>query len=56
MSINQKSYDYGASKSSIREIAAYGAARKAQIGAQNVFDFSLGNPSVPAPDTVRESI
>ena len=56
MSINQKSYDYGAAKSSIREIAAYGAARKAQIGAQNVFDFSLGNPSVPAPDSVRESI
>lgn len=56
MDINQKSYDYGAAKSSIREIAAYGAARKAQIGAQNVFDFSLGNPSVPAPDAVRESI
>jgi aspartate aminotransferase len=56
MSINQKSYAYGASKSSIREIAAYGAARKAQIGAQNVFDFSLGNPSVPAPDAVRDSI
>ena len=56
MPINQESYEYGASKSLIREIAAYGAARKAQIGAQNVFDFSLGNPSVPAPDAVRESI
>ena len=56
MSINQQSYGYGASKSSIREIAAYGAARKAQIGAQNVYDFSLGNPSVPAPDAVRDSI
>lgn len=56
MSINKESYAYGASKSSIREIAAYGSARKAQIGAQNVFDFSLGNPSVPAPDEVRESI
>lgn len=56
MAINQKSYDYGAAKSSIREIAAYGAARKAQIGTQNVFDFSLGNPSVPAPDAVRASI
>ena len=43
MAINQKSHAYGASKSSIREIAAYGAARKAQIGAENVFDFSLGN-------------
>ena len=56
MSINSKSYEYGASKSSIREIAAYGAARKAEIGAQNVYDFSLGNPSVPAPDAVRDSI
>lgn len=56
MSINQQSYAYGASKSSIREIAAYGAARKAAIGAQNVYDFSLGNPSVPAPDAVRDSI
>ena len=56
MTINQKSHAYGASKSSIREIAAYGAARKAQIGAENVFDFSLGNPSVPAPACVRASI
>ena len=56
MAINQKSHAYGASKSSIREIAAYGAARKAHIGAENVFDFSLGNPSVPAPDCVRASI
>lgn len=56
MRINEKSYEYGASKSSIREIAAYGGARKAEIGAENVFDFSLGNPSVPAPESVRESI
>ncbi len=56
MAINQKSYDYGAQKSSIREIAAYGGARKAQIGAENVFDFSLGNPSIPAPEAVKQSI
>jgi len=56
MSINQASYAYGAAKSSIREIAAYGAARKAQIGAENVYDFSLGNPSIPAPDAVRASL
>ncbi|MBP3893988.1 MAG: pyridoxal phosphate-dependent aminotransferase [Atopobiaceae bacterium] len=56
MSINEKSYAYGAAKSSIREIAAYGAARKAQVGAENVYDFSLGNPSIPAPDAVRASI
>ena len=56
MSINEKSYAYGAQKSSIREIAAYAGQRKAQIGAENVFDFSLGNPSIPAPDAVRDSL
>jgi aspartate aminotransferase len=56
MSINEQSYAYGASKSSIREIAAYGSARKAELGSDKVFDFSLGNPSVPAPPEVRSSI
>lgn len=56
MDINEQSYAYGASKSTIREIAAYGAARKAEIGTDKVFDFSLGNPSVPAPEEVRLSI
>ena len=56
MSINEASYAYGAAKSSIREIAAYGAARKAEVGAENVYDFSLGNPSIPAPEAVRASL
>ena len=56
MSINEASRAYGAQKSSIREISAYANARKAEIGAENVFDFSLGNPSIPAPDAVRASI
>lgn len=56
MSINETSRAYGAQKSSIREISAYAGARKAEIGAENVFDFSLGNPSIPAPDAVRASI
>ena len=56
MSINEKSRAYGAQKSSIREISAYANARKAEIGTENVFDFSLGNPSIPAPDAVRASI
>ena len=56
MAINEKSYAYGASKSSIREIFAYGSARKAEIGEENVFDFSRGNPSIPAPDEVRQSL
>lgn len=47
---------FGLSKSCIRELAAYGARRKAEIGADQVFDFSLGNPSIPAPPCVEESI
>ena len=54
--INEQMYAYGAQNSSIREIAAWGAARAARIGAENVFDFSLGNPSVPAPPQVNEAI
>lgn len=34
-------------KSVIREIAEYGAVRAKEIGSENVFDYSLGNPSVP---------
>lgn len=56
MSLNAASYAYGSAKSAIREIAAYAARRKAEIGAENVFDFSLGNPNVPAPEAVRRSI
>ena len=37
-------------KSAIREMAAYGAKRGKEIGPENVFDYSLGNPSVPVPE------
>lgn len=43
-------------KSVIREISAYGAERAKEIGYENVFDFSLGNPSVPAPQIVNDTI
>lgn len=54
--INETMYERGAESSVIREIFTYACERKAQIGADKVFDFSLGNPSVPAPDSVRASI
>ncbi|MCF2621851.1 pyridoxal phosphate-dependent aminotransferase [Collinsella tanakaei] len=54
--INETMYARGAESSVIREIFSYGLERKAQIGAENVFDYSLGNPSVPAPQAVRASI
>ena len=56
MGINQKMYELGNKRSIIREIFEYSKKRGAEIGAENVFDFSLGNPSVPAPKEVNESI
>lgn len=46
----------GAKRSVIRELFEYGKKRKAEIGEENVFDFSLGNPSVPSPDSVNENL
>jgi aspartate aminotransferase len=46
--------ELGKKSSVIREIFEYGKKRKAEIGAENVFDFSLGNPSVPAPQKVTD--
>ena len=46
----------GKVRSEIREIFEYGNKRKAEIGAENVFDFSLGNPSIVPPKSVKESI
>ncbi len=46
----------GTARSVIREIAAYGAQRAQIVGPENVLDFSLGNPSVPAPKEVQEAI
>ena len=54
--MNEKMYELGAAPSAIRELFAYGLARKAEIGADKVFDFSLGNPSVPAPDAIADAM
>lgn len=52
--ISEKMLELGKKSSVIREIFEYGKKRKAEIGADNVFDFSLGNPSVPAPKKVTD--
>lgn len=54
--INETMYGLGAEPSAIRELFAYGLARKAEIGNDKVFDFSIGNPSVPAPAKVAETM
>lgn len=54
--INKKMYEYGSNSSKIRELFEYGKKRKAEIGEDLVFDFSLGNPSVPSPSIVNETL
>ena len=54
--INQKAYELGSNRSCIRELFEYGRARAAVVGNENVFDYSLGNPSIPAPKEVDEAI
>ena len=53
---NQRMHALGNEPSAIRELFAYGLARKAEIGSDKVFDFSLGNPSIPAPAAVGGAI
>ena len=56
MAYNKKMFGLGSKRSIIREIFEYSKQRAAEIGADKVFDFSLGNPSVPAPAEVNETI
>ncbi len=52
----QKYIDMLGAKSVIRDLAGKAAARGAEIGYENVFDYSLGNPSVPVPDAINETM
>ena len=54
--INEKAHALGSKSSVIRELFEYGKKRKKEIGDKNVFDFSIGNPSVPAPQVVTDSL
>ena len=54
--INEKSYALGANRSVIRDLFEYGRQRAAIVGPENVYDYSLGNPSIPAPDYVNQAI
>ena len=53
---NKTAYELGANSCYIRELAAWGQARAAEIGKENVYDFSIGNPSIPTPPEVDETI
>ena len=48
--LNQRMVGLGTQRSVIRELFEFGKIRAAEVGAENIFDFSIGNPSVAAPD------
>ena len=54
--INETAYGLGSNRSCIRELFEYGRGRAAVVGDENVFDYSLGNPSIPAPPEVDQAI
>ncbi len=53
---SQDMYMLGSKRSVIRDLFEFGSKRKQEIGIENVYDFSLGNPNVPAPDCVNDAI
>ena len=53
--VSTKMYELGTKKSTIRTIFEFGRKRAAEVGEENIFDFSLGNPNVPTPDFVRDA-
>ena len=52
----QSMMELGSKRSCIRELFDYGMRKAKEIGADNVYDYSIGNPSVPAPAAVKEAI
>ena len=54
--VNPNAYALGANRSCIRDLFEYGRARAAIVGPENVYDYSLGNPSIPSPKEVNETI
>ena len=53
--VSESMLKLGTARSVIRELFEFGKKRAAEVGAENIFDFSLGNPSVPAPEAVNET-
>ncbi|MDD6200156.1 MAG: pyridoxal phosphate-dependent aminotransferase [Firmicutes bacterium] len=53
---NQEAVRLGSNRSCIRELFEYGRRRAAEVGPENVYDYSLGNPSIPSPPQVEQAI
>lgn len=54
--VSEKMRELGTKKSTIREIFEYGRKRAQEVGEENICDFSLGNPNVPAPDFIKQAV
>lgn len=54
--ISKEMYELGSKRSAIRDLFEYGKKQAEIVGSENVFDFSIGNPTVPAPECVKEAI
>lgn len=54
--VNENNWKLGTNRLYIRELSEFGMRRAAEIGRENVFDFSIGNPSVPSPEAVNETL
>ena len=53
--VSDKMYELGTRKSTIRTIFEFGRKRAAEVGEENIYDFSLGNPNVPTPEFVKNA-
>lgn len=53
---SKTAYEMGTNRCTIRDLAEYGAARAKVIGKENVYDFTIGNPSLPAPPEIEQAI
>ena len=54
--VSEKMYCLGTKKTTIRTIFEFCRKRAAEIGEDNVYDFSIGNPNVPAPAAINKAI
>ena len=54
--LNETAYALGSNRSCIRDLFEYGRQRAALVGPENVYDYSLGNPSIPSPPEVNQTI
>lgn len=53
---NETAYALGANRSCIRQLYEYGLARAKLVGPEKVYDYSLGNPSIPSPPQVDQTV